>query len=215
MQFAVRVMEAIEVEDSESGLRLLEAFANVSREDFIEKAFAPRAFQDISLPIGFGQTISKPTTVANMLAKLRPQPGERVLEVGVGCGYVTALLAAQQLEVYGIEKIAPLAQATRKRLDALGLYRVLIRSGDGKRGWPEQAPFDAILVSCCLFETPQMLLDQLAPGGRLVAPVQLEQDSDESNQRIYRWRSVGGQITAEARRFVVEDLGPCHFVPVT
>ena len=133
LRFALQVIEVAGVESATSA-KLVEAFAAVNRSDFIESAFAPRAFQDISLPIGRGQTISKPSTVARMLGALEVKKGDRVLEVGVGCGYVSALLSVLGAEVYGVEKVPSLAQDTRHRLDKLGFSRALIRCGDGAAG---------------------------------------------------------------------------------
>jgi len=173
---------------------------------FIEPAFAPRAFQDISLPIGYGQTISRPSTVAAMLASLRLRPGERVLEVGFGCGYVLALLAALGAQPYGIEKVPSLAQRTRRRLDAMGLQTVIVRFGEGRKGWPELAPFDAVICSCAFDQPPQELFSQLSESGRLVAPV--IDDPRAKDQQLRCWR----RASSASDRFLVQDIMPCQFV---
>lgn len=151
--------------------RVLEQIGSVPRHIFIEEALAHRAYEDTALPIGHGQTISQPFVVALMTQLLLKQPRQRVLEVGTGCGYQTAVLARLCNEVYSIERIAAFAANTRKRFTALQLRNITARLADGYLGWPRYAPFDGILVAAAPAEVPQALLQQLAMGGRLVLPV--------------------------------------------
>ena len=163
----------------ESGITseaVLERIRSVPRHLFVDEALASRAYEDSALPIGYGQTISQPYVVALMTqALLEPVPGfkppRKVLEVGTGCGYQTAVLASLVRQVFSIERIGALLTATRERLRTLGVDNVRFRHGDGFEGWPGQAPFDGILVAAAPAEVPAALLAQLAPGGRLVIPV--------------------------------------------
>jgi protein-L-isoaspartate(D-aspartate) O-methyltransferase len=171
--------------------RVLAAMAAVPRHIFVDEALASRAYEDAALPIGFGQTISQPWVVARMLSAVcenrRPT---RVLEVGAGCGYQAAVLAQFVREVYAIERIRGLYEAAREHLRALRLAsRVRLIHGDGMLGQPGAAPFDAIVVAAAGLAIPQALLDQLAPGGRLIAP-------------------EGG---AEQRLVLVERTGPANW----
>lgn len=163
----------------DAGIRnetVLERIRSVPRHLFVDEALASRAYEDSALPIGHGQTISQPYVVALMTAALlEPLPDGRaprkVLEVGTGCGYQTAVLAPLVRQVFSIERIGALLTATRDRLRSLGVDNVRFRHGDGFEGWPGQAPFDAIIVAAAPAEVPTALLEQLAPGGRLVIPV--------------------------------------------
>ena len=151
---------------------VLRQIRDVPRHLFVDEALSSRAYEDTALPIGQGQTISQPFVVARMTEALRQ--GERlgrVLEVGTGCGYQTAILAQLADEVYSIERIGVLLEAARQRLRELRISNVRFRHGDGYAGWPENAPFDAILVAAAPAEVPPALLEQLAPGGRMVIPV--------------------------------------------
>jgi protein-L-isoaspartate(D-aspartate) O-methyltransferase len=150
---------------------VLKAMGRVARDRFAPTEMQSRAYEDHPLPIGLGQTISQPYIVALMTQLARPTPPSRALEIGVGSGYQTAILAELCKEVYGVEILRPLADGARERLAALGYRNVTIRCGDGYRGWPEHAPFDVILVTAAPDHVPQPLLEQLAPGGRLVIPV--------------------------------------------
>ncbi len=150
---------------------LLAAFRRVPREEFVLPEDCDRAQGDHPLPIGFGQTISQPYIVALMTDALHPCPGERILEIGTGSGYQSAILAALGAKVYSLEIIPELAARARRTLDRLGLPGVEIRNSDGFRGWPEQAPFDGILAACAPAEIPPPLVAQLRLGGRLVMPV--------------------------------------------
>jgi protein-L-isoaspartate(D-aspartate) O-methyltransferase len=151
--------------------RVLAVMGQVPRERFVPAPIRKYAYEDHPLPIGLGQTISQPYIVALMTQLARPMPNDRVLEVGVGSGYQAAILAGLSKRVYGVEILAPLATAARERLVSLGCTNVTLRSGDGYQGWPEHAPFDVIVVSAAPDRVPPPLIDQLAPGGRLVIPV--------------------------------------------
>jgi protein-L-isoaspartate(D-aspartate) O-methyltransferase len=151
--------------------RVLEVMGRVPRHLFVAQGFRDEAYDDHPLPIGHGQTISQPYIVGLMTQLVRPKPGDRALDVGTGSGYQAAILCELCKEVYSIEIIKPLADEAAKRLADLGYKNVTVRAGDGYRGWPEHAPFDVIVVAASPREIPQPLLDQLAPGGRLVLPV--------------------------------------------
>lgn len=150
--------------------RVLEAMRAVPRHRFVPEPYRPLAYADQPLPIGRGQTISQPFIVAYMAAALRLQPGDRVLEVGSGSGYAAAVLSEVGAEVYGIELERELYERSVVTLAELGYARVHVRHGDGFLGWPEEAPFDAILLSCAAEEVPAPLWDQLRPGGRILYP---------------------------------------------
>ncbi len=153
--------------------RVLAALAKVPRHAFVPVGERPYAYENRPLPIGFGQTISQPYIVAIMTDLSGAAPGRKVLEVGTGCGYQAAVLAQTGAEVFSIEVVEPLAKATAERLARLGYDRVEVRHGDGRLGWPQEAPFDCILVTAAAFgQVPPALLEQLAPGGRLVIPVE-------------------------------------------
>ena len=152
---------------------VLAAMGSVPRHIFVDEALAHRAYEDSSLPIGSSQTISQPFMVALMTETLCNRPRERVLEVGTGSGYQTAVLAAQPSieRIYSIERVEPLVDRADERLRALKVRNVRLRYGDGYAGWPEEGPFDGILVTAAPRQVPPALLEQLAPGGRLVVPV--------------------------------------------
>ena len=152
----------------EAGLR--GALLKVPRHLFVPVTLAAVAYQDTPLPIGFDKTVSQPFIGALMLDLLELRPDQRVLEVGTGLGYQAAVLAEMGAEVFSVEVVEEFAEAAVARLSALG-YPVLVRTGDGTRGWAEHAPFDAILVTAAAEEVPEALLGQLAPGGRLVIPL--------------------------------------------
>ena len=151
--------------------RVLGAIRKLDRATFIPAALRYAAEQDSPLPIGHGQTISQPYIVAYMTQVLNPQPGERVLEIGTGSGYQTAVLAQLCGEVYTVELLAELADPARERLGGLGYQNIHYRVGDGTAGWPEAAPFDAILGTAAPERIPPALYQQLRPGGRLILPV--------------------------------------------
>jgi len=151
--------------------RVLAAMRTVPRHEFLPHELRPFAYEDAPLAIGYGQTISQPFIVALMCELAALEPRARVLEIGTGCGYQAAVLAELAGDVYTIEIVEPLAREARATLDRLGYGRVHARHGDGTAGWPEAAPFDAILLAAAPERVPSALLDQLAIGGRLVAPV--------------------------------------------
>jgi protein-L-isoaspartate(D-aspartate) O-methyltransferase len=182
--------------------RVLEAMRRVPRHLFVPQGLRERAHEDHPLPIGEGQTISQPYIVAFMTEAARLRPGDRVLEIGTGSGYQAAVLSALGARVFSIEILPALADSARRNLDASGYGNVAVRTGDGYRGWPEEAPFEAILVTAAPDEIPQPLLDQLKPGGRIVVPV------GTGNQELVR-------VTRTERGFERESLLPVRFVPMT
>lgn len=183
-------------------LRVLEAMREVPRHEFVPESLGDDAYEDHPLPIGAGQTISQPYIVAVMLQHLALRPTDRVLEVGTGSGYVTALLAWMCAEVYSVERHPPLAAAAQATLERLGYSNVKVRVGDGTLGWPEYAPFDAILVSAAASEIPRALFVQLREDGRMVVPV-----GPPSSQELQLIRKVTGQAE-------VQVLEGCRFVPL-
>jgi protein-L-isoaspartate(D-aspartate) O-methyltransferase len=150
---------------------VLTAMGAVPRHRFVPPELVPHAYDDGPLPIGHGQTISQPYVVATMTELARAAPGKRALEVGCGCGYQAAVLAEIVDEVFAMELVPELADAATKRLHELGFEAVQVRQGDGWDGWSEAAPFDVVLVACAANQVPPPLVEQLAPGGRLVMPV--------------------------------------------
>ena len=158
----------------ETGIRdaaVLEAIGKVPRHLFMDEALASRAYEDTALPIGHGQTISQPYMVARMTELLLADGARRVLEIGTGSGYQTAVLCALTQEVYSVERIEPLHKSARRCLQELGYRNFRLKLSDGSDGWPEYGPYDAILVTAAAAEVPAALLAQLAPGGRLLIPV--------------------------------------------
>jgi len=150
---------------------VLAALSKVPRHLFVDEALASRAYEDTALPIGHNQTISQPYIVARMTEQLFANGARRVLEIGTGCGYQTAILCELALEVYSVERLAPLHQGARRVLQELGYRNFRLKLGDGSAGWPEYAPYDGILVTAAAADVPMALLGQLAPGGQLVIPV--------------------------------------------
>ena len=188
--------------------RLLAAFARVPRQFFVPEELQAESQADRPLDIGWGQTISQPFVVAAMIEALDLQGTERVLEVGTGSGYALAVLAEMlpvDAKVYGIEIIPELAGRAERCLAELGYANVCLRQGDGTYGWPDEAPFDAILVSAAPREVPQPLLSQLAPGGRLVLPIGPSLDRQEL--QLWRLQPGGG--------YERRTLMPVRFVPLT
>ncbi|MFM8735707.1 MAG: protein-L-isoaspartate(D-aspartate) O-methyltransferase [Pirellulales bacterium] len=183
--------------------RVLESMRTTPRHEFLPPALRPKAYVDMALPIGSGQTISGPFVVASMTEKLDPQPGDRVLEIGTGSGYQAAVLAPLVEAVYSIEIQKPLAEKAAQTLRRLGYDNVVTKAGDGFAGWPEHAPFDGIIVTCSPENVPEPLLDQLADGGRMVIPV-----GERFAQSLVRITRRGGE-------FVRETLEPTLFVPMT
>lgn len=151
--------------------QVMDALAEVPRHLFVQKAFQDNAYANAPLPIGHGQTISQPFIVALMTELLALQPTDRVLEIGTGCGYQSAILSLLCRQVYSVEILPELAKTAANRLESLGYENVSVRQADGYYGWQEEAPFDAILVAATADDIPEPLLQQLAPGGRMVIPV--------------------------------------------
>jgi protein-L-isoaspartate(D-aspartate) O-methyltransferase len=182
--------------------RVLQALRDVPRHLFVPPQMQPYAHLDNPLPIGHEQTISQPYIVGFMTEALKLKPEDRVLEVGTGSGYQAAILSVLAREVYSIEIIEPLAAEASKRLRQLGYANVHVRAGDGYRGWPAAAPFNAIIVTAAPGHVPQPLLDQLAPGGRLIVPV------GKNSQTLTR-------ISRTSTGFKTERLLAVRFVPMT
>lgn len=181
------------------------ALQTVPRERFVPPSLAPQAYENRPLPIGHGQTISQPFIVALMTELLEPRATDRVLEIGTGSGYQAAVLAACVRTVYSIEIVAPLAQQARAALDNAGVRNVETRVGDGYLGWPEAAPFDGIIVTAAPDHVPPALLEQLAPGGRMVIPV----GAGLMNQELLLIRRE-----ADGRTVTRKTIG-VRFVPLT
>ena len=165
----------------EQGVRdevVLAAMNTIPRHIFLDEALSIRAYEDVSLPIGFGQTISQPYIVARMTEILRAnKPLQKVLEIGTGCGYQTAILASVAKEVYSVERIRPLLFKARDHLRKLRMTNIKLQHADGAMGLPELAPFDGIMVTAAASHIPQELLDQMAVGGRMVIPVGTEEQT--------------------------------------
>jgi protein-L-isoaspartate(D-aspartate) O-methyltransferase len=195
------VVEQIERRGVRDG-RVLAAMRKVPRHLFVPSEEQGYAYADTPLPIGYRQTISQPYIVAFMTEALELKPQDRVLEIGTGSGYQTAVLAELVQEVYSIDIVAPLAQQAEERLRRLGYTNVRIRVGDGYRGWPEAAPFDAIMVTAAPDHVPQPLVDQLREGGRLVVPVG-------------RWEQDLVRLRRTPKGIHRETLLPVRFVPMT
>lgn len=181
-------------------LAVLHAFDTVPRHRFVPEALRRRAYEDAALPIGHGQTISRPGVHALHLSLAALEGEERVLEIGTGSGFQTALLARLGGEVYSIERVGPLAERARQRLAELGLENVTLRIDDGSLGWPEQAPFDVILVGAAAPEVPPALPTQLAEGGRLVVPV--GGDDRQELRLVVRRADDWLETTVDRARFV-------------
>lgn len=186
--------------------RVLAAIASLNRADFVPDTARDEATSDNPIPIGYGQTISQPYIVAFMSEALGLKGNERVLEIGTGSGYQTAVLARLCAEVYSIEIVPELARSARETLERLKISNVYLREGDGYGGWPEAAPFHGILLTAAPPQLPEALLAQLAPMGRLVAPVGTLPDAQEL-LLVERPLSNGG--------LRIESLLPVRFVPMT
>ena len=186
-----------------SDLRVLERVRVLPRHIFVDEALASRAYEDTALPIGWGQTISQPFIVARMTqALIEAGPLGRVLEIGTGCGYQTAVLSPFAKQLFSIERIEPLLNRAKDKARELDLRNVRFRHGDGMKGWPTQGPFDGILAAAAPLTLPDALVEQLAPGGRLVVPV-----GPEGEQQLLR-------ITRRESGLHKEMLGPVAFVPL-
>ena len=181
---------------------VLGAMLTVPRHEFVAEEFRARAYADVPLPIGSGQTISQPYIVAAMTAALRLRPTDRALEIGAGCGYQAAVLSLLAKEVFTIERRPELASAASERLDRLAYLNVHVHCGDGTLGLPEFAPLDAILVAAAAPAAPQPLLAQLAEGGRMIIPV-----GDAENQELQLIEKRGGKL-------FTRTMEGCRFVPL-
>jgi len=187
-----------------SNLAVLDRIRNVPRHIFVDEALASRAYEDTALPIGFSQTISQPYIVARMTEALIEGGRKlgKVLEVGTGCGYQTAVLAPLVQKIYSIERIEPLAKRAKATLKELGISNVKLKHGDGTVGWKSQKPFDGILVAAAPLAVPDALFAQLANRGRLIVPV-----GPEGSQLLLRYTRRDDQLDREV-------LGPVAFVPM-
>lgn len=181
--------------------RVINAMRKVQRHLFLDEALWPQAYEDYPAPIGEKQTISQPYIVALMTELLGLKGHERVLEIGTGSGYQTAILAELAEQVYSIERIPGLAKRARKILDELGYGNIVITIGDGTLGWPEHSPYDGIIVTAAAPQAPPSLLKQLRVGGRLVIPI-----GDEFVQDLYLY------IKESEDRYIRENYGGCRFV---
>lgn len=183
-------------------LAVLHAFDAVPRHLFVPEEVRHRAYRDTALPIGHGQTISRPSVHALHLSLAELEGGERVLEVGTGSGFQTALLARLAGEVYSVERIEPLARRARERLSSLGVEDVVLKVGDGSRGWPDAAPFDVVLVGAAAPEVPPSLRRQLSAGGRLLMP------------RVHDGKQILVRGVRDADGWAEEPLDDARFVPL-
>ncbi|MGD0021778.1 MAG: protein-L-isoaspartate(D-aspartate) O-methyltransferase [Smithellaceae bacterium] len=183
--------------------RVLKVMGTIPRHLFIDEGLIEQAYNDNPLPIDASQTISQPYIVALMTQALELKGKERVLEIGTGSGYQTAILASLADRVFSIERIAVLAAKARKILDQLNYYNVAIRVGDGSYGWKEEAPFDAIITTAAVPEIPQYLVEQLVVGGRLVVPV-----GNRDVQILYKLT----RLSENPQEVIKKDLGGCRFV---
>src|SRR5947209_1018894 len=173
--------------------RVLAAMEKVPRQEFVPENLRDKSYADTALPIGYGQTISQPFIVAVMSEQLRPQPADRVLEIGTGSGYQTAVLAELVKDVYTIEIVEPLAKQASARLARLGYTNAHVKVGNGNQGWPELAPFDAIIVTCAPDKVPPPLTAQLKENGRMVIPV-----GGGMDQQLYLLEKKNGQLAQTA-----------------
>lgn len=182
--------------------RVFEAMSKVPREEFVPADIRAASYADGPLPIGYDQTISQPYVVALMTEKLRLLPDDRILEIGSGSGYQAAVLAELVSQVYTIEIIEPLAKRAEATLKRLGYTNVQVKTGDGYKGWPEQAPFDAIIVTCAPDHVPKPLIEQLKEGGRMIIPV-----GGYGAQQLYFLEKKNGALRESA-------VLPVRFVPM-
>ncbi len=182
--------------------RVLEAMERVPRHRFVDSATLGNAYSDMALPIGEGQTISQPYMVAVMTELLELDGTQKVLEIGTGSGYQAAVLAELSLEVFTVERIASLAEKAKKRFQDLSYLNIHIKADDGTLGWPEEAPFDRIIITAGSPEVPTPLIEQLAEGGIIVIPV-----GDLYSQQLLKYRKSG-------KNPIIEYHTPCVFVPL-
>ena len=200
-QMVEEQIEARGVTDS----RVREAMSRVPRHEYVPVQYRASAYRDSPLPIEFEQTISQPYIVALMTELLQPEPGDRILEVGTGSGYQAAVAAELVSQVYSIEIIPELARSAADRLERLGVSNVFVRPGDGYLGWPEQGPFDGILVTAGAEDVPEPLVEQLKPGARMIIPV-----GDQSSFQVLKVveKLPGGEVE-------IRDVIAVRFVPLT
>jgi protein-L-isoaspartate(D-aspartate) O-methyltransferase len=184
--------------------RVLAAMREVPRHEFVPESHRTEAYDDRPLSIGFGQTISQPYIVALMTQQLGLKPTDRVLEIGTGSGYQAAVLARLAAEVYSIEIVEPLAKRAEADLERLGFTNVKVKAGDGYAGWPEAAPFDAVIVTCAPDHVPEPLVSQLKEGGRMIIPV----GEEGGVQELYLLEKRGTEVREQA-------VLPVRFVPMT
>ena len=193
-----RQLKARDIKDE----RVLAAMAKVPREEFVPPESRVASYEDGPLSIGYDQTISQPYIVAFMTEQLRLKPGDRVLEIGTGSGYQAAILAELVSEIYSVEIVEPLAKNAEATLQRLGYKNVHVKIGNGYKGWPDAAPFDAIIVTCAPEKVPQPLIDQLKDGGRVVIPV-----GERFAQQLYLLEKKNGQMKESVTL-------PVRFVPM-
>lgn len=197
MQSLIKLLRQHGIKDE----RVLTAIASIPREHFIDEALSHQAYDNRSLPIGSGQSISQPYMVARMTELLRLEPKSKVLEIGTGSGYQTAVLAKLVDQVCSVERIKSLQWNTKRRLKQLDIHNIATRHGNGWQGWHERAPFDGIIVTAAASEVPQSLLEQLADKGRLVIPV------GEDKQVLQLIKRNGDN-------FITRNMGEVKFVPL-
>ena len=198
-----RMVERHLVERGIKDPRVLDAFRTVPRHKFLPPNTRRHAYDDESIPIGEGQTITPPFDVAFMTEALAPKPTDKVYEVGTGSGYQASILSRLVKDVYSVEIHEPLSKRATGVIKELGYNNVHTRFGDGYAGWPEEAPFDAIIVTCAPTKIPPPLIEQLKDGGRMIIPI-----GDRFNQMVYRVTKKNGKLTRE-------ELRPTLFVPMT
>ncbi len=192
-----------------TNMHVLAAMEGISREQFVAAPFRDRAYDDVTLPIGYHQTVSQPTVVGRMTQALEVGDRMKVFETGTGSGYQTAVLAGLARRVYTVERHRGLLKEAEARFANLGLVNVVTMASDGSKGWPEQAPFDRIIVTAAAHDVPPVLVGQLAVGGIMVVPVgyhESEGHTDHDQRLIKVVRTEDGYET--------EDMGPVRFVPL-
>ncbi|MCI0685089.1 MAG: protein-L-isoaspartate(D-aspartate) O-methyltransferase [Gemmataceae bacterium] len=206
MDWAARRRQMVDEQIKDRGIkdeRVLKAMHKVPRHEFVPEDYRSAAYQDRPLPIGLGQTISQPYIVALMTEAVTPKAGQRVLEVGAGSGYQAAVLAELGTEVYTIELLAKLAEQAQENLKRVGYKKVKVKAGDGYLGWPDAAPFDAIVVTCGAEHVPAPLFEQLKPGGKMVIPV------GKTPDQVLYLITKGPNGERQER-----ELAPVRFVPL-